>query len=182
MTLEAELRVPDMIGEVIAWRAWQIVGPAQTPRLASVTALSTWSRREQGVEAIWPTNRWFYARCPGGHVTDIPVESCGCGLYAAKSMEQLIKLGYGSYRDVDADVKVVGQVGLTGKVIEGPEGWRAERGRVVRLWVPYEKWDLGERLGAAYNVPVEPAQWMRGRLVTLDELAERFAPPAEGGA
>lgn len=175
--------VPDEIGEVIAWRAWELVGTPQTPRLASVTALSSWSRKGEGHEAIWPTRRFFLARCTGRqHLTGIPVDDCSCGLYAAKTMDQLIQLGYGAYggrgNGVDALVdKVVGQVALSGKVIECDQGWRAERGRVYRLWTPYEMdAAVADRLAEAYRVPVEPAQWRDGGFRTLDDLAERFMP------
>ena len=173
---EVEFRVPDQLEEILGWRAWQVVGPEQTPRLASVTALSSAKRRDEVVDAIWPTARWFYARCPHGHVEGVPVESCGCGLYAANSLEQLIALGYGQYGGIEN--KVVGQVGFAGKVIEGDQGWRAEKGRIVRLWIPFERWAaLGDRLAAAYDVPCEPAQWLNGKLTTLEDLAARFAPP-----
>jgi hypothetical protein len=179
---DLEIRIPDMVGEVIAWRAWELVGTEQTPRLASVTALTTWSGRGQGVEAIWPTDRFFLARCPNGHVEEIPVEDCSCGLYAARDVQQLIGLGYGAYGKDWQLNKIVGQVALSGKVIEGSQGWRAERGRVYRLFVPYEmNPTVGARLEAAYRVPVEPAQWIDGTFRTLDDLAERVLSELEGG-
>lgn len=173
-------RMPDVLGEIIAWRAWQIVGTEQTPRLASVTALTTWTRADSGVDAIWPTRRYFLARCPRGHIENLPIESCSCGLYAAKTREHLMDLGYGAYGSMTD--KVIGEVALSGKVIEGSQGWRAERGRVHRLWVPHEVGPVVvQRLADAYRVPVEPAQWLDGKFRTLDELAEQFLPDDDEG-
>lgn len=168
-----DVRVPDVVGEVIGWRAWELVGTDETPRLMSVNAMARFPNSPH--EAIWPTARYFLARCPNGHIEGLPVESCMCGLYAAKSMEQLVSLGYGAYGTNGLVDKVVGQVAFSGKVIEGSQGWRAERGRVYRLWIPYEMdWSIGERLAAAYKVEVEPAQWIDGQFRTLDDLAERI--------
>ena len=177
-----DLRVPDVLGEIIAWRAWELVGTEQTPRLASVTALRIWKTVDGEPMAIWPTDRFFLARCPNGHVEGVPVESCSCGLYAAKDMQQLIRLGYGAYGADWQMNKIVGQVALSGKVIEGTQGWRAERGRVYRLWIPYEMDPaIGARLEAAYKVVVEPAQWIDGQWRTLDDLAAQFMPDLDEG-
>ncbi len=154
---EPEIRVPDVFGEILGWRAWELVGGDLHPRLRSVTA------HELGVPlecCIWPTNRWFLAMCPHG-CGDVPREGCRCGIYAAAERGHLISYGYAKY-DCLTD-KVIGVVGLTGKVIPGSQGWRAEKGRIVRLEVPFEKWQLGERLSKAYGVPVGLGNlWARG--------------------
>jgi hypothetical protein len=51
---------------------------------------------------------------------------------------------------------VIGEVGLAGKVIPGSQGWRAEKGRVKHLYVPFHHWRWIEPLAALYNVPVQP--------------------------
>jgi hypothetical protein len=103
-------------------------------------------------DAIWPTKRWFVARCPRGHTHDLPVENCSCGLYAAKTREHLVSLAYGAYGD--NAIHAIGEVAFAGKVIEGTQGWKAEKGRIKRLIVPYEFWQYVEPLSQAYNVPV----------------------------
>jgi hypothetical protein len=149
--LPSDVRIPDVVGEVSGWRAWRLVGTSKTPRLMSVTATDF---RVDHVDAIWPTNRWYTAACPHGHVAgQIPVESCKCGIYAARDRDQLIKLGYGVY--THEDNRVIGEVAFAGKVIPGTQGFRAEKARVIRLFVPYENWRMAEALGAAYRVPVE---------------------------
>lgn len=145
-----DLRIPDRLGEVSGWRAWQIVGTLATPRLMSVNAAG----RVGHDDAIWPTNRWFYARCPKGHTTDIPVEpGCSCGLYAARDRDHLIKLAYGAYGE--GQLMAVGEVAFAGKIVQGKQGWRAEKGRIKSLVVPYEHWAYAEPLSEAYNIPVE---------------------------
>lgn len=147
--------VPDVIGEIIGWRAWTVVEPkSRHPRLRSANAAGT-----VGIEnAIWPTNRWLYAVCPHGHEGDeIPEMNCGCGLYAAKELDHLLDYGYAQFnRD---GVTAVGEVGFAGKVIEGSAGWRAQRGRIIRLYLPLSQGELGAKLAAAYNVPFEVAPW-----------------------
>jgi hypothetical protein len=170
----AEIRIPDLIGEIDAWRAWQIVGDLDLPRLESASQ----SASLNGADAIWPTNRWFLAKClriPEHNALQrllddgtigrdefegIPVEHCSCGIYAAKTLEQLSRLHYGAYHDV-AD-KVVGEVAFAGKLIEGCQGWRAEKARIKRLWLPHKLWRYAEPLDAAYGVEVGFARLIGG--------------------
>jgi hypothetical protein len=147
--LPDRVRVPDVVGEVSGWRAWKVVGTKAVPRLMSVTQ----SAHGMGVNAIWPTGRWFQATCPKGCIEGLPVEGCSCGIYAAKSREQLVSLGYGVYGD--EVMKVIGEVAFAGKVIPGTQGWRAEKGRILRLVVPYEMWEWAAPLATAYNVPAD---------------------------
>lgn len=160
------VRVPDVVGEIVGWRAWQVVGTMRLPRLMSVNAAHTVGHDD----AIWPTRRWITARCPRGCVEEIPNEMCTCGLYAAASREQLIQLRYGAY-GANA-VHAIGQVGFAGKVIPGSQGWRAERGRIISLIVPYEHWRYAKPLGEAYRVPVEV-----GFLFAPEDRQKALRPP-----
>jgi hypothetical protein len=161
--------VPDLIGEVVGWRAWSLVGDTDFVRLESVTQ----NARHKGADGIWPTNRWFVGRCLVNHVHNepgagIPVERCSCGVYAAKSLAQLARLSYASYGDI-AD-KAIGEVAFAGKVIEGSQGWRAERARIKRLWLPHRLWRFVEPLQNAYGVEVGFARLL-GSTIELDERA-----------
>src|SRR5206468_2181230 len=89
-----DVRIPDVVGNIEAWRAWKLVGNPRVPRLMSVTAAAY---GVDTVNAIWPTRRWYEAHCPHGHTVTIPDESCTCGIYAARDREQLIELNYGAY-------------------------------------------------------------------------------------
>ena len=150
--------VPDRIGEVVGWRAWKVIGERQFPLLASVTHSGT----------VWHPDRWTYATCrgdvrctdPGAHrrlgegsVGEVvPGKHCSCGLYAAASREQLVRLGYA--RSHGGGPVFVGQVGFAGKVVPGSQGWRAEKGRILKLYVPHVHWQYVDTLEEMYRVPV----------------------------
>jgi len=157
-----EIVVPDVVGEITGYRAWKVIGSLKLPMLASVTHSGT----------IWHPDRWTYAtcgddlachRCEDGRV---PGEGCSCGLYAARDRAHLSTM---SYRRPSADgkPKVIGEVGFAGKVIPGSQGWRAERGRVKRLFVPFSEWRWIEPLHDLYNVPVLPDNTLRATATQL---------------
>jgi hypothetical protein len=109
-----EVMVPDVAGEILGWRAWKVEWDvtSQSYELHSATRGYT-----------WPKNSWAYAHCAArGHAP--PGEKCSCGMYAAKTREQLLDMSYHVY---DTNDVVVGEVAMAGKVIPGTQGWRAER-------------------------------------------------------
>jgi hypothetical protein len=61
--------------------------------------------------------------------------------------------GPGLHREDDRPV-FIGQVGLAGKVIAETQGWRAEKARIVRLFVPFQHYRYVAPLEALYRVPV----------------------------
>jgi hypothetical protein len=147
-----EFVVPDVFGEVVGWRAWRVIGSEQLPMLASVTHGNT----------IWHPNRWTLATC--GKCTEcksgseqspvtIPGEHCSCGMYAAKTREQLVSLGYNHYSD-DAKPTFIGEVAFAGKVIPGSQGWRAQKARIKRLYVPFGCYRFVAGLERLYRVEV----------------------------
>jgi hypothetical protein len=137
---------PDIVGELIGWRAWKVIGPPEKPRLYSAYG------HADKKTMLWPTDKWFEAICPKGHVTDVPVEDCSCGIYAALTREHLVSLGYNSYSD--EATTVIGKVGFAGKVIPGTQGYRAEKARVIEVYVPYERWKYVKSIERDYAVPV----------------------------
>jgi hypothetical protein len=156
-----DVLVPDRIGEVVGWRAWKVIGEQRFPLLASVTHSGT----------VWHPDRWTFAtcrgearcqgpdpRCPveGG---SIPGEGHSCGLYAAASRAQLVELGYArpsryAKPGGGEEVVFIGEVGFAGKIVPGTQGWRAQKGRIVRLYVPFFHWRYVEPLEELYRVPV----------------------------
>ena len=152
----AEVAVPDVAGEIIGWRAWQVAADYTAVGepgvvLVSVTRTVCWHPRE-----------WLQAHCDnlpiGRHRA--PAESCMCGIYAVSTRERLLLSGYNVGRDPRA-VVALGEVALAGKVIPGTRGWRAEKARPVRLFVPHEHWRLAARLEELYEIPVELANTYR---------------------
>ncbi len=140
----SNLGVPDAIGPIIGWRAWRV------ERIANVAIL-------QSVvydEVPWPPRRYLVATCPGEDESDhvVPEENCTCGIYAARDRPTLIDMRYGDYGP--ADIKVIGEVGLSGKVIVGQYGYRASKARPLRLYVPRMLWRLVADL-EHYGVPIK---------------------------
>ncbi len=174
LTKSASNRAPDVLGEVVAYRAWRVVGSLRLPMLASVTFNGT----------IWHPQRWTIADCGGKDTCDkslgdaaglgVPGERCTCGLYAARDREHLVSMAYNRFND-DAHPVFIGQVGLAGKVIPGSQGWRAEKGRVIRLYVPHHLAKYAAPLERLYGVDVELTNTFAGTPATsLDELAARL--------
>ena len=131
-----------------------MIGPQRHPLLASVTHAGT----------VWHADRWTLATCRGDRLCQSPADDgtipgtgCSCGLYAAASRAQLVKLEYANPGSAgfEANPVLIGEVGFAGKVIDGSQGWRAEKGRIVRLYVPHICWRLVEPLERLYRVPVE---------------------------
>ena len=136
--------VPDIVGEIIGWRAWNVIGPESDDlRLGSVTHTSY----------TWKPQSFVIAECSLHPTEDIPNEKHSCGFYAAKTREHLLSMSYHRYTDVD-DI-VIGEVGLSGKVIAGTQGWRAQKARIKKVYVPFEKWRLMHRIEEVYKVDCE---------------------------
>ena len=82
----------------------------------------------------------FLASCGIGHRR--PEWQCNCGVYAHKTPDDLHGV-------------VVGKVAMTGIVIEHEDGYRAERARIVELWVPgdLEEWARQTYPGVSVHSP-----------------------------
>ena len=155
---------PDFVGEMIGWRAWKVIGPPEKPRLYSAYG------HADKKTMLWPTDKWFEAVCPKGHTDGVPVEDCSCGIYAAMTREQLVSLAYNAYSD-EQNV-VIGKVGFAGKVIPGTQGYRAEKARVIEVYVPYERWKFVESIARDYGVPVHLANtWLVSEPEEEEEVA-----------
>jgi hypothetical protein len=76
-----EPRIPDGIEPIVGWRYWGCdTSGAATPWLTSINRFSTWSPR-----------RATPARCSYAplHGSEIPHESCTCGVYAVRDLDVL---------------------------------------------------------------------------------------------
>lgn len=136
-------RIPDVAGEIVGYRAWRV----RCRVLAPVRLWSIFNQTE------WKPGRWTVARCNVRKREPIPHEHCGCGIYAARDRDHLVRQGYN-----DGDDRwtiAIGEVALAGDVIPGERGWRAEKGRPVRLWLAHQDWPLVKPLSIAYEIPVD---------------------------
>jgi len=149
--------VPDVVGELHGFRAFNVRG-SKKPTLISLNA-----------QAEWPTDNWMIATCanrmvcPKSDDKKVPGERCSCGIYSARDWNHLVSINYNRYSD--ESIRVVGKVGLAGKVIPASQGFRAEKARVIELWVPHISWRLVKPLQERYGVPVH----LQNTLVATDE-------------
>jgi hypothetical protein len=161
MTQPGDLRIPDVVGEITAYRAWFVDNSRilRGPRLVS-----------RVMDTVWPPGEWLCGICPseGELPGPMPHEGeHGCGVHGARSWRQLHQLGYndrlGSLdRWFEDGTIVIGTVGLAGRIVPGTQGWRAERGRPTQLWVSYLAWKLAKPLSDTYRVPVGLANTVKG--------------------
>src|SRR5215510_6271759 len=143
--------VPDVLGEVPAFRSWNVD--------LNGTLLSLNGAR-------WRPGGYMVATCQpfgtsmrlgrGHTVSEIPVKTCSCGIYAAKDREHLADMQYNRWTPGDDPYpRVIGEVALSGKIIPGTQGYRALKARPTRIWVPYEAWRMVEKIQKMYGIPVD---------------------------
>jgi hypothetical protein len=102
--------IPDSIEPIVAYRSWLIMGHVEELRSH---CLDPWT---PGVP-LKARCRYRDHALPLGDNHHSPVESCTCGIYAAKEedIKRVVPIGH-----------VYGEVYLWGKVVEGKKGYRAE--------------------------------------------------------
>lgn len=161
---DGEVRIPDEVGVHYGWRAWDVKADAvelgQVPLLRSATASAyAWTPRQINY-AICTKGTGRKNGQTAGKPHEVPAPGCRCGLHAAKDLDHLISLGYQDYDEEKGSWSVIGRVALWGRVIEGTQGWRAEKGYPDQLYVPYEAANLIEPLEETYGVEVGVGNWL----------------------
>jgi hypothetical protein len=140
-----DMRVPDAIEPIVAYRAWVVDPDLQ---VLSLNRRTTWAPGE-----------WATARCPRGRHS-APGEECTCGVYASKDLNIAIALAgaFGLPRGESEPPRAVfGLVQLAGKVIEHDDGYRAEHAWIAQL-LPFEGFSRGtESVARVLGVPVGDA-------------------------
>jgi len=130
------MNVPDYISPIVAYRAWQwdfARSWTSTPPLKSLNG--EW----------WFPGRPLSAKC-GASVArrsptvrnnhNAPQIGCMCGIYAAKSFDQLRWMGYDRRG-------ICGEVNLWGTIVEHRFGWRAQFAYPKTLVLPFEIVPIG---------------------------------------
>lgn len=131
--LEEEFWSPEVVR---AWRVW------------------TWDAETlHGRWTAW-LSETLTARCD--HCEEVPGWQHPCGIYATK--DRLDLWVFGHWR---CAVLVVGQVELSGLVIEHERGYRAEQARITHLWVDGDA-ELAEALRDRYPGVVVTVVWLPG--------------------
>ena len=100
------MKIPDLISPIIGHRVWRW----DTAGLKSLNGKP------------WSPGKPLAAKCGAGNTHDaheVPQTDCTCGVYAAKNVEHLRKIGLDRRG-------VIGEVNLWGKVVEHEQGFRAQ--------------------------------------------------------
>ena len=128
---------------VLGWRVWTVRETRKGVRLCSVLH-----------DTVWTPSSAVVAVCAEGHSHESPELSCSCGFHAAH--DPVDALTYLRGRD-DAHTlcRVLGEVTLSGRVVETRSGWRASRAYPARFYVA--DGSLTEVL-AVYGVPVSSVE------------------------
>ena len=135
---------------VRGWRAWTVTETAGGLRLGSVLFDHVWLPGEPAAAACRRDEDPFAAKV-GPH--EVGSSDCRCGFYAA--CDPVDALSYLHGRNEPATVcRILGEVALWGRVLEGGAGWRATLAYPVHLYVPDAA--LAEALDA-YGVAISSA-------------------------
>jgi hypothetical protein len=111
--------IPDYLVPVIGYRAWGWVG----------SGLKSFHGE------LWVPGEPLAAACL---CHQAPHQLCTCGIYAAKSLNQLQRMGY-------ADLGVYGEVYLWGTIVEHSFGWRAQFAYPKTLVLPRRHFQCDQR-------------------------------------
>jgi hypothetical protein len=132
-----KLRSPRVLG----WRAWTVAETPAGARLGSVI-----------YDGVWTPGEVAQATCrqvESSH-RELPGLDCACGFHAARDPVDAISYLRGR-DDVRTIGRVLGEVALSGAIVETETGWRASAAYPARLYV--EDPDIAAAL-AVYGVPV----------------------------
>ncbi len=123
------MKIPDYVSPIVAYRVWRWDGSG----LASLMGEN------------WPTGHALTAQCKRvrgvcvgsyNNCHQAPQESCTCGIYAARSLDQLPEI-YAAF--------ICGEVYLWGVVVEHELGWRAQYAYPKNLVVPFWMMPVDEK-------------------------------------
>jgi hypothetical protein len=124
---------------VRGWRVWTVRETTAGVRLCSVLH-----------DTVWTPSGATVAACAEEHSHEAPELSCTCGFHAAH--DPVDALTYLRGRDEPRTLcRVLGEVTLSGRIVETQTGWRAARAYPARLYVSDAA--LAELL-EVYGVPV----------------------------
>jgi hypothetical protein len=192
------VRVPDLAEPIVAYRVWAREGRLLASTVGPIKG-SFWPDGEPLKAECRVRNYglppWLYlGPAPvidlnGGHDGPSPDLRCGCGIYAHKTLNNVVL----AMEQLRVGHTILGEALLWGRVFEHQDGWRAEYARTHRLYRLWEP-ELEPRmtlLAHAYGVEiVEPPPSLvvvgvavaGGPFVSMAQVATRTtliaAPPA----
>ncbi len=130
---------------VVGWRAWTVKETREGVRLGSVIYDTVWRPADPGSAVC---------RCDQLHAA--PAIACTCGFHAARDPVDALTYLHG--RDEPRTLcRVLGEVRLSGLVVETEAGYRGAAAYPLRLYV--NDLELAATLEAIYGVPVPSPGW-----------------------
>lgn len=142
----------------VGWRAWQTnarLKPGQESGVILTSPTKT--------HFVWRPFKPTLAQCDFELKGKPPHKGCGCGIYAADSLKNLLKLNHPNYNVENGLVTVIGEVYLYGVVEEHTLGYKAEMAYPKKLYVPFECWQLAVPISNTYGVEVGLKNWLKLR-------------------
>jgi hypothetical protein len=125
---------------VVGWRAWTVIETKDGVRLASVIYDTVWHPTEPAIAVC---------HCDQAH--SAPAPACTCGFHAARDPVDALTYLHG--RDEPWTLcRVLGEVQLSGLVVETEAGYRGAAAYPLRLYA--NDLEIAATLEAAYGVPV----------------------------
>ena len=125
---------------VVGWRAWTVKETRDGVRLDSVIYDTVWRPTDPGS-----------AVCHGDQLHAAPAIACMCGFHAARDPVDALTYLHG--RDEPSTLcRVLGEVQLSGLVVETEAGYRGAAAYPLRLYA--NDLELAATLEAIYGVPV----------------------------
>jgi hypothetical protein len=147
---------------VTGWRAWTVTETSEGIRLGSII-----------YEAVWHPGRQLTAvcRCDPSHAA--PGISCTCGVHAARDPVDAFTYLHG--RDEAATLcRLLGEVELSGLVVETEAGYRAAAAYPLRLYVNDP--EIAEALEAIYGVRVRCPECKSGSATSSTPASAGSSP------
>ena len=130
---------------VVAWRAWTVQETREGVRLGSVIYETVWRPMDPGS-----------AVCHCNELHAAPAIACTCGFHAARDPVDALTYLHG--RDEPRTLcRVLGEVQLSGLVVETESGYRGAAAYPLRLYT--NDLELAATLEAIYGVPVRSPRW-----------------------
>jgi len=166
--------IPDYIGEIVAWRVWHVMFPFDAAKIR-LQSLGAGGGQHA---AVWSPGKRMAAFCQRHEV--VPEATCSCGFYSAIDEQHLLSMSYHRGDDFDSieSVLVIGEVGLSGKIIPGTQGWRSQYARPLTVYVPFARWKVANNLKAAYpGVKVELRNFLYKPQAKLPDAPQKRTLP-----
>jgi hypothetical protein len=152
---------------VVGWRAWTVIETNDGVRLASVIYDTVWHPTGPALAAC---------RCDQSHAA--PEIACTCGFHAARDPVDAFTYLHG--RDEPRTLcRVLGEVRLSGLVVETEAGYRGAAAYPLRLYT--NELEVAAALEAIYGVPVRSPGCESG-FATSSTAASAGSPLSSCGA